>query len=161
MILAWVAPTVFRRVSRRDFQARINHPKDGKLVSIIPILAIVIRAAWIALEVHYLSRHRIETAKDHDGHSAKLWDLANALELIGMMLGFTSVGRFQQGRSLIAVSGLFLLLTGILIRLKAIRALGEFFTGKVLIKDNHRFISSGPYRYVRHPGYSGALLAHL
>jgi protein-S-isoprenylcysteine O-methyltransferase len=50
---------------------------------------------------------------------------------------------------------------GITIRWVAIYTLGKFFTGTVLIKDDHRLIQNGLYKYVRHPAYAGALLAHL
>jgi protein-S-isoprenylcysteine O-methyltransferase Ste14 len=39
----------------------------------------------------------------------------------------------------------------------------RFFSGMVRIQSErgHRVVSSGPYRWMRHPGYSGALLAYL
>jgi len=30
-----------------------------------------------------------------------------------------------------------------------------------MIKDDHRLVQNGLYRYLRHPAYAGALLAHL
>jgi protein-S-isoprenylcysteine O-methyltransferase Ste14 len=38
-----------------------------------------------------------------------------------------------------------------------------FFSGMVRIQTDrgHRVISSGPYRWLRHPGYGGALLAYI
>jgi protein-S-isoprenylcysteine O-methyltransferase Ste14 len=53
------------------------------------------------------------------------------------------------------------LLLGIIIRWTAIDTLRKFFTGTVLIKQDHRLIQSGMYRHLRHPAYTGALLAHL
>ena len=39
----------------------------------------------------------------------------------------------------------------------------RFFSGMVRIQTErgHRVVSSGPYRWVRHPGYAGALLTYL
>ena len=39
----------------------------------------------------------------------------------------------------------------------------RFFSGMVRIQTDrgHRLVSSGPYRWMRHPGYAGALLAYL
>lgn len=39
----------------------------------------------------------------------------------------------------------------------------RFFSGMVRIQTErgHRVVSSGPYRWVRHPGYAGAVLAYL
>jgi protein-S-isoprenylcysteine O-methyltransferase len=43
----------------------------------------------------------------------------------------------------------------------AIVHLGRFFTVNVAIAANHRLIDTGPYRFVRHPSYTGALMALL
>ncbi|KAM5531771.1 hypothetical protein V8D89_014541 [Ganoderma adspersum] len=39
------------------------------------------------------------------------------------------------------------------------RVVGDavFFTFEVIIKDDHKLITSGPYSYVRHPSYTGIL----
>jgi protein-S-isoprenylcysteine O-methyltransferase Ste14 len=39
----------------------------------------------------------------------------------------------------------------------------RFFSGMVRIQTErgHRVVSSGPYRWIRHPGYAGALLTYL
>ena len=63
----------------------------------IPILATVIRLLWILFEYPYLRRNSIKAARDWDRHSAKLWDAANLIEPIGMLLGFTSVGSELRG----------------------------------------------------------------
>lgn len=55
--------------------------------------------------------------------------------------------------------GIFAL--GVIIRWWAIIHLGRFFTIDVSIASDHRVIDSGPYRYVRHPSYTGALLAFV
>ncbi|MFE3770703.1 methyltransferase family protein [Streptomyces sp. NPDC059122] len=48
---------------------------------------------------------------------------------------------------------------GTALRLWAIVTLGRFFRGTVHIQHGHRVVASGPYRYVRHPAYTGFLLA--
>ncbi|MBV9023551.1 MAG: isoprenylcysteine carboxylmethyltransferase family protein [Streptomycetaceae bacterium] len=48
---------------------------------------------------------------------------------------------------------------GIALRLWAIITLGRFFRGTVHIQQHHQVVTSGPYRWVRHPAYSGILLA--
>ncbi len=40
----------------------------------------------------------------------------------------------------------------------AIRTLGKFWSVHVEIRDNHELITSGPFKSVRHPVYTGALL---
>jgi protein-S-isoprenylcysteine O-methyltransferase len=52
-----------------------------------------------------------------------------------------------------------LLVGGIGLRIWAIRHLGRFFTVAVGIQEDHRVIDDGPYRLVRHPSYTGSLVA--
>ena len=57
--------------------------------------------------------------------------------------------------------GVVLFVTGLAIRWYSIIHLGRFFTVNVAIAANQRVIDTGPYRFVRHPSYSGALMAFL
>jgi protein-S-isoprenylcysteine O-methyltransferase len=59
------------------------------------------------------------------------------------------------------LAGVALLITGMLLRWWSIAILGRLFTVNVAIRESHRLIESGPYRYVRHPSYSAILLAYL
>lgn len=127
---------------------------------IIPILATILRALWI-LEVPYLRRFKVTRRRDWDKRSALLWDFANAIEVIGMVMGFTHIGRIHTSINLLPTLGISLLVIGVTIRWTAIYTLGKYFTGTVMIKDDHRLIQSGLYRHLRHPAYTGALVAHL
>jgi protein-S-isoprenylcysteine O-methyltransferase len=57
--------------------------------------------------------------------------------------------------------GIVLYASGLALRWYAIIYLGRFFTVDVAIATDHTLIDSGPYRHVRHPSYTGALLAFL
>jgi protein-S-isoprenylcysteine O-methyltransferase len=57
--------------------------------------------------------------------------------------------------------GIALMLFGMALRWYAIRYLGRWFTVNVAIAADQRLIDSGPYRHVRHPSYTGALLVFL
>lgn len=48
---------------------------------------------------------------------------------------------------------------GLSLRFWAVKRLGHFFTTHVTILQQHRLITGGPYRIVRHPAYTGLLLA--
>ena len=50
---------------------------------------------------------------------------------------------------------------GLMLRWYSIIYLGRFFTVNVAIHSGHEIIDTGPYRYIRHPSYAGALLAFL
>jgi protein-S-isoprenylcysteine O-methyltransferase Ste14 len=115
----------------------------------------------VLIEYPYLRRYRVKPTRDWDKHSAKLWDVANLIEPVGMVLGFTGIGRMQTGTYVIGSLGLLFLVAGITIRWTAVYTLGKYFTGTVLIKTDHRLIRTGLYKHLRHPAYAGALLAHL
>jgi len=55
--------------------------------------------------------------------------------------------------------GFCLFLGGLILRWYSIGYLGRYFTVDVSISAEHRLIDSGPYRFIRHPTYTGALLA--
>jgi protein-S-isoprenylcysteine O-methyltransferase len=57
--------------------------------------------------------------------------------------------------------GLALFVAGLIFRWYSIIHLGRFFTVNVAIAANHRLVDTGPYRFVRHPSYTGALMAFL
>jgi len=57
--------------------------------------------------------------------------------------------------------GIGAMLLGIALRWYSARLLGKYFTFDVAIQGGQPLIELGPYRYVRHPSYSGALLSLL
>lgn len=48
---------------------------------------------------------------------------------------------------------------GVLFRWFSIFYLGRFFTPNVVILKEHHLVDTGPYRFIRHPTYTGALCA--
>ena len=97
------------------------------------------------------------------GSLALLW----AVIFISMMLAFSvaySVPAAAMSTAVMGplrVAGLVIFIAGLALRWYAIIYLGRYFTVNVAIASDHRVIDTGPYRYVRHPSYSGALLAFL
>ena len=57
--------------------------------------------------------------------------------------------------------GLIMLAVGIAFAMWARHDLGRNWSGTVTVKQDHELIRSGPYRLVRHPIYTGLLLAIL
>lgn len=48
---------------------------------------------------------------------------------------------------------------GLVVRWWAIVTLGRFFTVDVVIEKDHELVQRGPFRWVRHPSYTGVLMA--
>jgi protein-S-isoprenylcysteine O-methyltransferase len=59
---------------------------------------------------------------------------------------------------LTSCTGLVLMLAGLLLRWWSIIHLGRFFTVDVAVAPDQPVVDSGPYRLIRHPSYTGALI---
>jgi protein-S-isoprenylcysteine O-methyltransferase Ste14 len=57
--------------------------------------------------------------------------------------------------------GFVVFAAGIWLRTVAVITLGRFFTYAVKVADDQPVIESGPYRLIRHPSYTGLLMASL
>ena len=60
-----------------------------------------------------------------------------------------------------AIAGVVLFVPGLIVRWWAIIQLGRFFTVDVTIAKDHELVDAGPFRLVRHPSYTGAMLAFV
>jgi protein-S-isoprenylcysteine O-methyltransferase Ste14 len=56
-------------------------------------------------------------------------------------------------------AGVFICAAGVAFAIGARHTLGRNWSGSPTIKEGHELVESGPYRYVRHPIYTGILLA--
>ena len=74
------------------------------------------------------------------------------LALVAHVLGGPPVSPVLQWVGALAAWG------GIALRVWAMRVLGQFYTRTLLTVPDQPVIQHGPYRWVRHPGYAGALL---
>lgn len=59
----------------------------------------------------------------------------------------------------IAVAGIVLVWAGIALAVWARWHLGQYWSGRITIKEDHKLIRTGPYARLRHPIYSGLDLA--
>lgn len=64
----------------------------------------------------------------------------------------------NRARGLVFVAGLLFLGVGELLRWHGRRMLGRYFTGTVRVLPGQPVITSGAYRWVRHPAYTGAIM---
>ena len=72
------------------------------------------------------------------------------------------VGLFDFPESVwIARAAVALFAAGLILRWWAIVTLGRFFTVDVVVEKDHELVERGPFRWVRHPSYTGVLLAFL
>ena len=115
---------------------------------------------WLAMAFFSKSTKRRESAAQRIEH------------LVPAMLGFTLVFREGFGGSWLArpiwpANPVLLIvcvtatILGLLFAAWARLILGSNWSGTVTIKTNHQLIRRGPYRWIRHPIYTGMLAALL
>jgi len=124
----------------------------------------VVYVAAFSLETRWLIRGR-------GGEGSELRDRGSCFAIIGAMFVAVALAFWyaSRGRAFALtwhphawfVAGLALMVTGAAIRQWAMSTLGRRFTGVVVIQSDHALIETGPYRYVRHPSYTGAFLMWL
>jgi protein-S-isoprenylcysteine O-methyltransferase Ste14 len=120
--------------------------------------------SWIAPEViAWTVKRSTDASKTRDQGSLNLIVL---LWWTGMLMDFLlSIllprAAIPWGRSVVFCIGIGLMLAGVALRWYSASTLGEYFTFDVAIQGGQTLVEAGPYRYVRHPSYSGALLSLL
>ena len=58
-------------------------------------------------------------------------------------------------------TGLILQACGLALRVWSMRTLGSFYTRTLRTTQDQHVVDTGPYRMIRHPGYTGALLVWI
>jgi protein-S-isoprenylcysteine O-methyltransferase Ste14 len=110
---------------------------------------------------HGTSRSLVHSAADRDPASVRLlaltWWPAGAIAVTEAAL-LPRLNAGQKQDRLCLAAGLAVTGAGIALRQWAIHTLGQYFTGHVLVQPGQAVISSGPYRWVRHPSYTGLWL---
>jgi protein-S-isoprenylcysteine O-methyltransferase len=74
--------------------------------------------------------------------------------------GNWKIGALPYGRAF-EMTGVVLFAAGLIFRWWAIVTLGRFLTVDVTIEKDHELVERGPFRLVRHPSYTGVLLAFV
>ena len=93
------------------------------------------------------------------GSLSLIWTIIN-ISVVCAILAYLYLPAAQFGAALYW-PGFVLFALGLALRWYSIAYLGRFFTVDVAVSHDHRVIDTGPYRFVRHPSYSGVLLAFL
>jgi len=111
--------------------------------------------------ISLLKRSRNANAARDGGSLRRLWlAIVGSLVLANLAVVYVPQASYPLSESLLAI-GIAIYAAGLLLRWTAILWLGRFFTVNVAIVADHRVIDTGPYRYMRHPSYTGALTAFL
>jgi protein-S-isoprenylcysteine O-methyltransferase Ste14 len=122
----------------------------------------IIYAIWL-LVVVYLTVSVIGVKRDTETHLGQSLGLLFAL-LAAFLLPRLSVFSFVNFTPVspeLSIVGIVLCLVGFAILMSARRTLGKNWSQTVATKEDHELITSGLYRYVRHPMYAGGFIAAI
>ncbi len=116
---------------------------------------------WLALEIVLVVRQRANRADDQKadrGSEVILWGaLLSALTLASVTRTLDSLD-FPVAVRLRLGAGITLSSIGLVVRWTAVLTLGRFFTTSVAVREGHRIVKTGLYRWLRHPSYTGLYL---
>ncbi len=120
-------------------------------------------AAWLALEAGLLIRDRVRgqgrTARDQGTLWLNMIIITAAVVTAGILTGvLKNAAAWQFGPAGLSVADPIVMWTGLVVRIWAIVALGRSFRTTVEVDTGQKVVDSGPYRWVRHPSYTGILL---
>jgi protein-S-isoprenylcysteine O-methyltransferase Ste14 len=123
-------------------------------------------AFWTLFGLFALGEYvlRFRSRFNRSGARAERWSLLVVVAAVvgGMLGGFAlasgNTGAIGSGRWPLFILGLVLMAAGVFLRQWAILALGRFFTVDVRVHSDQTVVQRGPYRWVRHPSYSGLLI---
>ncbi|MGA8144812.1 MAG: isoprenylcysteine carboxylmethyltransferase family protein [Candidatus Acidiferrales bacterium] len=125
----------------------------------------IMQAAWIVFCVYWVWAARTQKRVQKREPA-----LARLIHVVYMVFGFvllysadprlaTLNRRFLPDLQWIAMLGALLTVAGVTFAIWARRHIGKNWSGEVTIRQEHELIRTGPYARIRHPIYTGLLLA--
>ena len=129
----------------------------------IPWAFAAIQVAWIITALYFLvSMLFTNRIRRRESGGARVLDrvllLAGYFMLFWIIPGSTRQ-HFMRPNAQFAAAGVALTYLGLSLTLWSRIRLGRYWSGVVALKQDHRLIQVGPYRIVRHPLYTGIILA--
>jgi protein-S-isoprenylcysteine O-methyltransferase Ste14 len=120
-------------------------------------------AAWGMMELSQRSQPSREGATKITGTGGRLVALACVIAttvVVNLTPRVFPAAAIRPGAVAFA-AGMVVLLAGLVLRGWSFKALGQYFTHTVMVSSDQPVIASGPYRVLRHPSYTGIILAAI
>jgi protein-S-isoprenylcysteine O-methyltransferase Ste14 len=121
------------------------------------MIFVFIYLSWIIAEFGISKREIHQGKKTSDYGTCELYAAGQALTILSALW----VDSVWKSPGIFHAFGLSVFVSGIYLRLWAIRTLGRYYSHIVRTVDKHNIINSGPYRFIRHPAYAGMIIAHV
>jgi protein-S-isoprenylcysteine O-methyltransferase len=148
---------------------------QGLLLAAIPVafLALVWPVAlrlpnfWLAIAVGLLGNTLQPSYRPFEGARTR-HDRGTAAQILWTVYGVQAatvlelaLRRPALAMDAISWAAFAAMVLGLAVRTWAVATLGRWFTWNVDVQSGQRTAEHGPYRFVRHPGYAGALLTYV
>jgi protein-S-isoprenylcysteine O-methyltransferase Ste14 len=127
------------------------------------LFLIILSFLWLVSEIILtkVKRAKPSDIKYESTSLPVLWITIILSIAAGVYLGLHPTGHIAFYSTIISLSGIICILSGLILRWIAILTLQHQFMVEVVISTNHQLIRTGIYQYIRHPAYSGSLLSFL
>jgi len=121
---------------------------------------------WTLFALFVLAEYamRFRARRNRVGRPGERWSLVVVVAtIVGALFVALRLARWHAttigaGRWLFFVLGLVLMATGTAVRAWAVVVLGRYFTVEVRVQPGQTVVDRGPYRWVRHPAYTGLIV---
>lgn len=127
------------------------------------IIIIAVSYLYGFFEVFMNLRQRSKSKGTTSRDKGSLWLLYGLITVgyaLSFAIGATKIGRIYPWNTFFA-TGMVLFAIGFMIRIYSILTLKQYFTYSVEKVEDHKIISTGLYRFIRHPGYLGQLIIFI
>jgi protein-S-isoprenylcysteine O-methyltransferase Ste14 len=131
------------------------------------VYANVIPALWLIWLVYwYVAGRNVKTTQRHESAASRAGHIVPLIIGVILLWSRRLPGDFLSGKIVPPSLTLFFVGVGVLAFGLAFSVwarvyLGRNWSGTVTLKEDHELVRGGPYRYVRHPIYTGLLLAFV
>jgi len=124
------------------------------------VLMLIVTMGWGAMELAHAGNTRDGATRAGGGgrRLAVVPVVIAASVMLYLAPHIVPAAAIRPGAAAFA-AGMVVLLGGLVLRGWSIKTLGEYFTGRVMVSADQPVIIAGPYRLLRHPSYTGLLLA--
>ena len=122
------------------------------------IFSFILWCLSLVIERFFVKKESNKNVKSKEDHGTYL--LIYISIFVSIIISFNlSINEIYLLPDIVFFIGIVFIIMGIFLREFSVITLGKYFSFQITIKQDHKIIESGPYHYIRHPSYSGGMLA--
>lgn len=121
------------------------------------IIVISLYLLWIFYELKTSGNDVKQKIEVSDHGTREVYGLSQSMTILSALW----FGSKWHNLNLYHLAGFIIFISGVIFRIWAIQTLGQYYSHIVRKIDGHKIIDTGPYKYIRHPAYTGMIIAHI